>query len=124
MGEPIRVMIAEDNEDLRMTLSALLAAEADISCVAATGRLQEVVPLAQSAAAQVIILDLEMQGQSSLTALPKMRQALPHTRFLVHSGYALPALIDGALAAGASGYVLKSGDFAELLNAIRACATD
>jgi len=115
-------MIAEDNEDLRATMVSMLDAEADLRCVAETDRLEQVGSLAAATSPQVIILDIELRGQSSLTLLPALKRELPAARFLVYSGHALPALIDAALAAGATEYVLKSGDPYELIDAVRRCA--
>ena len=78
--------------------------------------------MAAASSAQVIILDIELKGRSSLHRLPQLKRELPAARFLVYSGHALPALIDAALAAGASEYVVKSGDPLELINAVRRCA--
>ena len=118
----IKIMIAEDNEDLRATMVSLLDAEMDLRCVAETDELEEVRALATATSPQVIILDIELKGRSSLTRLPQLKRELPGARFLVYSGHALPALIDAALAAGASEYVSKSGDPFELINAVRRCA--
>lgn len=115
-------MIAEDNADLRSTMVSLLDAETDMRCVAETDELEDVGALAATAAPQVVILDIELKGQSSLSRLPKLKSELPGARFLVYSGHALPALIDAALAAGATEYVLKSGDPYELIDAVRRCA--
>jgi two-component system response regulator DesR len=115
-------MIAEDNEDLRFTMVALIDAESDMRCVAETSELDRIAPLAASTDPQVVILDLDLKGQSSLSYLPRLAKDVPGARFLVYSGHALPALVDAALAAGATEYVLKSGDPYELIDAVRRCA--
>lgn len=122
VADPIRIMIAEDNEDLRATMVSLFDAETDISCVAETDELEQVAALAAATSPQVIVLDIELNGQSSLARLPQLKRELPSARFLMYSGHALPALIDAALAAGATEYLLKSGDPDELINAVRRCA--
>jgi two-component system, NarL family, response regulator DesR len=122
VATPITIMIAEDNEDLRATMVSMLEAEPDLRCVAETDQLEEVGTLAVATSPQVIILDIELKGQSSLSRLPQLKRELPAARFLMYSGHALPALIDAALAAGASEYVLKSGDPNELIDAVRRCA--
>lgn len=122
MAEPINIMIAEDNEDLRATMVALLGTESDLRCVAETDELNQVSALATATAPRVIILDVELNGQSSLPRLGRLRRELPDARFVIYSGHALPELIDAALAAGACEYVLKSGDPDELVRAVRRCA--
>ena len=122
MPDSLRILIADDNEDLRATVSAFIDAESDLMCVAATGVLDEVAALAIATNAQVVILDIELNGKSSLAILPRLTSELPKVRFVMYSGHALPPLISGALKAGASRYVVKGADFDELLTAIRTCA--
>lgn len=123
MPDPIKVLLAEDNEDLRTTLVAVLEGESDIRCVAQTDDLEKVTALAAECSPDVIVLDIELKGRSSLSRLPQLVRAVPGTRFLMYSGHGLPALIEAALAAGASEYVLKSGDPHEFINAVRRCAS-
>jgi DNA-binding NarL/FixJ family response regulator len=119
---PIKVLVAEDNEDLRATVVALLSAEPDLRCVAETDELQQVAALAADTAAHVVVLDIELKGQSSLLRLGQLCSELPAARFVIYSGHGLPAMVEAAMAAGASEYVLKSGDPDELVHAIRRCA--
>src|SRR5579862_6417875 len=116
-------MIAEDNDDLRTTMVSLLDAEDDIRCVAETDELGEVSALAAATSPAVIILDIELKGRSSLLALPQFKRELPTARFLVYTGHSLPALVQAALEAGATKYLLKSGDPYELIDAVRRCVT-
>ena len=116
-------MIAEDNEDLRATMVALLGSEADLRCVAETDDLEQVAALAAATEPHVIVLDIELKGQSSLTRLASLRRELPAARFVIYSGHSLAELVKGALAAGACEYVLKSGDPDELVRAARAPLT-
>ena len=120
---PIKILIAEDNEDLRATMLALLGSEADVLCVAETDDLLQVAPLAAATDPHVIVLDIELKGQSSLSRLAQLRRELPSAHFVIYSGHGLPELVDAAMAAGACEYVLKSGDPDELVQAIRRCAT-
>jgi two-component system, NarL family, response regulator DesR len=121
--DPIKIMIAEDNEDLRATMVSLLDAETDIRCVAETDELGKLTALAAASSPHVIILDIELRGRSSLLALPQLKRELPNARFLVYSGHALPAFVQAALDAGASEYLLKAGDPYELIAAVRRCAS-
>ena len=121
MPDPIKILIAEDNEDLRSTMVLLLAGEEDLRCVAETDELGKIAALAAATAPQVIILDIELKGRSSLLALPQLKREFPSVRFLVYSGHALPAFMQAARDAGASEYLLKSGDPYELIDAVRRC---
>jgi two-component system, NarL family, response regulator DesR len=91
----------------------------DMHCAATTAVLDEVGPLIAEHRAQVAVLDIELRGGSSLKQLPTWRQQFPDTKFVVHSGHSNPLLIRNARESGADAYVLKSGDFDVLIDAIR-----
>jgi two-component system response regulator DesR len=124
LTEPVRVVVAEDNDDLRTLMTLLLNEESDIDCVAATAFIDEVGPVVAQHRAQVVILDVQLRGGSALKRLPELSCGFPDTKFIMHSGHSNPDLIRGAYAAGAAAYVLKSGDIDELLAAIRKVASN
>ena len=124
MASPIRVVLAEDHDDLRRTLRVLIADEPDLTPVADTPLLDDVIPLCQAHAADVVVLDLELQGKLTLKRLPQLREQLPDVRFVVFSGHAHPEMVKHALEAGASAYISKSSDSDELVHAIRQVMVD
>ena len=77
---------------------------------------------ARQANPDVLTLDLTMPGGGGLKTLEGLRQACPQTRVLVLTMHEDPSYLRAALAAGASGYVVKSAVDAELLAAIRSIA--
>ncbi len=115
----IRVVIAEDNDDLRMVMPLLINEAPSLQCLGATAFLEEVEPLIAQHDAQVAVLDIELRGGSSLKRLPSLRARFPQTRFIIHSGHSNPELIRSS---GADAYVLKSGDVDELIRTIKALA--
>lgn len=117
--EPVRVVVAEDNDDLRTLMTMLFEEEPDIDCVATTALLDEIPTLVTRHRAQVVILDVQLRDGSALKRLSDLSAKFPVTKFIVHSGHSNLALVRGAYAAGAAAYVLKSGDIDELLAAIR-----
>jgi len=119
MESPIRVVLAEDHEDLRNTLRVMIEDEPDLTPVADTPILEEAVALCRRHAADVLVLDLELQGTLTLKRLPQLRAQLPDVRLVIFSGHAQPGIVQHALDAGASAYVSKSGDCEELVFAIR-----
>ncbi|MET0282326.1 MAG: response regulator [Steroidobacteraceae bacterium] len=116
---PIRVVVAEDNEDLRLVLPPLIDETGDLVCAGVTDSIDEVGALIESQRAQVAVLDIELRGGSALKRLPALCAQFPATRFLIHSGHSNPELMRHAREAGASAYVLKTGDFDHLYAAIR-----
>jgi two-component system, NarL family, response regulator DesR len=116
---PLRVLIAEDNEDLRDLLVTLVSSEADMKCVGAAADVDSVIASATENKADVVVLDLELQGRSSIDVLRAVRAAGSKMTIIVFSGHSHPEMIRHTLAAGADAYVPKSGEFQLLLDAIR-----
>ncbi|MFO1503659.1 MAG: response regulator [Steroidobacteraceae bacterium] len=115
----VRVLLAEDNDDLRIVMPPLLDDTPDLRCVAATSALGELPGLIREHQAQVVVLDIELRDGSALKQLPTLSRDFPATRFVIHSGHCNPDLIRSATAAGAAAYVRKSGDIDELIASIR-----
>lgn len=118
----VRILLAEDNDDLRMVMPALIDSIDGLRCAATTAYLEEVGPLIARYQVAVAVLDIELRGGSALKRLPELRREHPATRFVIHSGHSNPELVRQAESAGASAYVLKSGDFDDLIAAIRRLA--
>ena len=116
---PLRVLIAEDNEDLRNLLVTLVSAEPDLKCVGTADDVDAVLASAAENKVDVLVLDLELQGRSSIDLLRTVRENGSKITIVVFSGHAHPEMIRHTLAAGADAYVPKSGDFELLLDAIR-----
>ena len=118
-AHPLRVLIAEDNEDLRELLVTLISAEPDMKCVATASDVDAVITSVTEHKAEVLVLDLELQGRSSIDVLKAVRGSGGKLTIIVFSGHSHPEMIRHTLAAGADAYVQKSGDFELLLDAIR-----
>ena len=116
---PLRVLIAEDNDDLRALLVTLISAEPDFKCVGTAADVEAVITCTAEHKADVLVLDLELQGRSSIDLLRAVRKSGNKITIVVFSGHAHPEMIRHTLAAGADAYVPKSGDYELLLDAIR-----
>jgi len=116
---PLRVLIAEDNDDLRELLVTLISAEPDLKCVGTATDVESVITCTSEHKADVLVLDLELQGRSSIDLLRTVRRSGSKITIVVFSGHAHPEMIRHTLAAGADAYVPKSGDYELLLDAIR-----
>jgi two-component system response regulator NreC len=116
----IRVLLADDHAILRSGLRLLIGAQPDMEVVGEAGDVEEAVRLTKSIAPDVVTLDLGMPGGSGLAAIEKLLAAAPGTRILVLTMHEDPAYVRSALAAGASGYLVKSAADSALIAAIRA----
>ena len=115
----IRVLLAEDQELVRGAMAALLSLEPDIDVVAQVGRGDEVLRAALEASAHVALLDIEMPGGDGIAAAAQLRTRLPQCRVLILTTFGRPGYLRRAMAAGASGFMLKDAPAADLAVAIR-----
>jgi two-component system response regulator DesR len=115
----IRVLLAEDQELVRGAMAALLSLEPDIEVVAQVGRGDEVLPAAIAARPHVALLDIEMPGGDGIEAAARLRARLPDCRVLILTTFGRPGYLRRAMAAGASGFMLKDAPAADLAVAIR-----
>lgn len=116
----IRVLIADDHAILRSGLRMLIDAQPDMSIVAEAANGTEAIRLARDVKPDVVILDVTMAEGGGLNAISEILKNHASTRILMLTMHEEAAYLRTALAAGASGYVLKKSLDADLLSAIRA----
>jgi two-component system response regulator DesR len=115
----IRVLLAEDQAMVRGALAALLALEGDIEVVAEVARGDEVITTALKEQPDVVLLDIEMPGQSGLDVLTDLRTKLPNARSLILTTFGRPGYLRRAMENGAAGFLLKDAPSRDLAVAIR-----
>ena len=118
----IRIAIADDHSVVRMGLAALLKYERDMTVVGKASDGQEAVRLAQTEQPDVVIMDLMMPVLDGVAATARIRKECPNVRVLVLTTFGSSADVSRALAAGASGALMKDASNDELLEAIRTVA--
>jgi DNA-binding NarL/FixJ family response regulator len=119
-GRKITVLIVDDHAILRAGLALLVNAQADMEVVSEAADGETAVQAAREARPDVALLDLTMPRVGGLEALQKIVRHCRDTKVLVLTMHDDPAYLRSALAAGASGYLLKRAVDSELLAAIRA----
>jgi DNA-binding NarL/FixJ family response regulator len=119
-----RVVLAEDQPMVRAGFRALLDSLSDVEVVgeAATGA--EALEQARALRPDVVVMDIRMPEMDGLEATRRITTdpTLTQTRVLVLTTFELDEYVFGALDAGASGFLLKGGELADLVNAIRVVA--
>jgi two-component system response regulator NreC len=118
----IRLVLADDHAVVRAGLRLLLDAEHDFEVVAEAGDVDAARRYVRGHHPDVLVLDLNMPGGSSLEAIPAIREEAPDTQVVVLTMQEEPAFARQALAAGAAGYVLKEAADSELVEAVRRAA--
>jgi two-component system response regulator NreC len=116
----IRVMIADDHAILRAGLRMLVNAQTDMEVVSEAADGEKAVQTARETKPDVALLDLTMPRVGGMKALQEIARDCREVRVLVLTMHDDPAYLRSALAAGASGYLLKRAVDAELIAAIRA----
>jgi two-component system response regulator NreC len=122
VGPQTTIVIADDHRVVRAGLRLLLDAEEGFEVVAEAGDVPTAERRVTAYRPRVLVLDLNMPGESSLTAIPRLRHAVPETEIVVLTMHSDPAFAREALRAGATGYVLKEAAETELLQAVRLAA--
>ena len=112
---PVEIVLADDHAVVRGALRALLEAHPDMRVVAEAGDAATALAEAEAHAAQVLLLDLNMPGPSSLEAIAELSATGSKTRVVVLTMESQAALAREALRAGASGYVLKQAAEREIV---------
>jgi len=116
----IRVMIVDDHAILRAGLRMLVNAQADMEVVSEAPDGENAVQEVLETKPDVTLLDLTMPRVGGMKALQEIARNCRGTRVLVLTMHDDPAYLRSALAAGASGYLLKRAVDSELIAAIRA----
>ncbi|GAA1351664.1 response regulator transcription factor [Falsarthrobacter nasiphocae] len=119
MTEPIRLLLADDQALVRGALAALLTLEEDIEVVAEASRGDEVLGLVREARPDVALLDIEMPGIDGIEAAAQIRDAGLGCRVLIVTTFGRPGYLKRALAAGASGFMVKDAPAERLADAVR-----
>jgi two-component system response regulator NreC len=123
-GHTITVMLADDHTVVRTGLRLLLDAQEGMTVVAEAGDVETALRKVAAYRPAVLVLDLQMPGESSLPTIPRIIELSPQTRIVVLTMQTDPVFAREAMAAGALGYVLKEAADRELVEAVRYAAAD
>jgi len=121
-AEAITIVLADDHAVVRSGLRMLLDSESDFEVVAEASDVDSARRYVRGHHPQVLVLDLNMPGGSSLQAIPLIREESPATQIVVLTMQQEPAFAREALGAGALGYVLKEAADDELVESVRRAA--
>jgi len=116
---PINISIVEDNEQLRNTLARVLNRADGFRCLSTFGDAESALREMPKDPPNVVLMDINLPGMNGVECVRQLKQLIPSTQMVMLTVYEDTENIFKALAAGASGYLLKRTRSAELLDAIR-----
>lgn len=115
----IRVAIIEDEPALRSSLERLINRFSECVCAGAFADGRDALDGLAACKADVALMDINMPGINGIECVARLKPLLPKTEFIMLTVYEDADSVFAALAAGASGYLLKRADENELLAAIQ-----
>ena len=118
----IRILLVDDHAVMRMGLASLLGTQKGLTIVGDAGDGETGIRLAQKLRPDVVIMDLLMPEMDGVEATRRLKELAPEIRILILTTFGSADGIGHALAAGASGALVKTAELPELLAAIRTTA--
>jgi DNA-binding NarL/FixJ family response regulator len=118
-SQPIRVILADDHAIVRRGIREFLEAEGDIAVVAEAADGEQAVAVVAEHQPDVAVLDVHMPGVSGIDATRRIKAGHPQVRVLILTAYDDDPYVFALLQAGASGYILKTADSSDLVQAVR-----
>lgn len=120
--KPITILLVEDHALVREGLHAMLDLETDMEVVGEAKNGRVAVTLASELRPAVILMDIAMPGLNGLEATRQVLKTLPDTKIIILTAHNDEAYVNGAIAAGAAGFLLKQTSAHNVCAAIREVA--
>jgi two-component system, NarL family, response regulator LiaR len=119
---PIGVLLVDDHMVVRSGLSTVLSVFDDMKLVGEAGDGEEAIRLCERLQPDVVLMDLLMPKMDGVTAIKNIKERWPQIQIIALTSFKEKEYVEGALKAGANGYLLKNVSADELVNAIRRAA--
>ncbi|MFD0893894.1 response regulator transcription factor [Luteolibacter ambystomatis] len=115
----ITIAVVEDDSRIRWSLSAILEEEDDFECVGSFASAEEALTHLPKLAPQVVLMDVNLPGMTGIDCVRQLTSRKNPPQIIMLTVRQDSEIIFDALAAGASGYLLKPPTASELVNAVR-----
>ena len=115
----IRVVIFEDNSNLRRGLTTLINGSAGFECSGAFGNCDNLIQHIAETKPDVVLMDIEMPGMNGIEAVKMLKPQFPEIKILMETMFEDDEKVFHSICSGAEGYILKSTPPAQILAAVR-----
>jgi DNA-binding NarL/FixJ family response regulator len=115
---PLRIILVDDHEVVRLGLKSLLSRNSQFEIIDEASTASEAVEKTFRLKPDIVVMDIRLPGKSGIEACREITSAQPQTKVIMLTSYAEDELLFDAIAAGASGYVLKQIGSGELVRAL------
>ena len=116
---PIRILVVDDHQLIRVGIATLLVPESDMKLVGEASNGREAIAKYRECRPDVTLMDLQMPEMSGFDAIVAIRDEFPEARIIVLTTYVGDVQAQRAMKTGAQAYVLKNLLHKELLETIR-----
>src|ERR1035437_1192925 len=116
---PIKVAIVDDDARVRANLAHAVDHSGDFQCAGQFASAEEAIERLPACAPDVVLMDINMPGKSGIECVRQLKAEHPEIECIMLTVYEDTESVFNALAAGASGYLLKQAARVELFDAIR-----
>jgi DNA-binding NarL/FixJ family response regulator len=121
--EPTRVLIAEDDPNVREALAAMIESTPGLELAGAVEDAEAAVARAAGEAPHVAIVDVRMPGGGGVWATREIAKASPQTRVIAFSGDSDRRTIEAMVEAGAVGYLVKGSSIGSIIQTVEQAAS-
>ncbi|MFP4321320.1 MAG: response regulator [Anaerolineales bacterium] len=115
----IRLIIADDHDMLRDGLRYFIDSFDDLELLAEATDGEQAIWYCQEHQPDVVLMDLKMPRLGGIEAIQRLKAEYPNMKFIVLTSFVEEDMVQTALAAGATGYLLKDAGAQDLYNAIQ-----
>jgi DNA-binding NarL/FixJ family response regulator len=113
------VLVVEDQQVLASALEVAIGIQPDLHCVGTAVTIEDAVAQMTARRADVVLMDIQLLGTNGIEGTKRIKAAFPDVTILILTGRVTSQRVAAAQAAGAAGFLAKTGSFADILAAIR-----
>jgi DNA-binding NarL/FixJ family response regulator len=119
MNHQISVIIVEDMADVRQKVKHIIDESKEFICLSTYANAENALEELPKLKPDIVLMDINLPGMSGIECIKKIKKKCPETQFMMFTIYENSEQVYEALAAGASGYLLKKTPSEEILEALK-----